>query len=47
MPQIAVTTREGETQTIETAQGGSIMEAIRDVGIDELLALCGGGCAVR
>jgi len=23
----------------------SVMEAIRDGGIDELLALCGGGCA--
>jgi 2Fe-2S ferredoxin len=45
MPQLIVTTREGETRTLDAPQGLSIMEAIRDGGVDELLALCGGGCA--
>ena len=45
MPQLFVTTRNGETRTLDAPQGVSIMEAIRDSGIDELLALCGGGCA--
>jgi 2Fe-2S ferredoxin len=45
MPQLIVTTRNGDAHTLEAPQGVSIMEAIRDGGIDELLALCGGGCA--
>jgi|SRR5580658_873763 2Fe-2S ferredoxin len=45
MPQLIVTTRAGETRSIEGAAGASMMEAIRDSGIDELLALCGGLCS--
>jgi 2Fe-2S ferredoxin len=45
MPQLIVTTRNGETQTIEAAANVTAMEAIRDSGIDELLALCGGVCS--
>jgi 2Fe-2S ferredoxin len=45
MPQLIVTTREGETETLEGAPGLSVMEVIRDAGIDELLALCGGVCS--
>jgi ferredoxin, 2Fe-2S len=45
MPQLIVTTREGETRSIEGSAGTSMMEAIRDSGIDELLALCGGLCS--
>lgn len=45
MPKLIVTTRSGETREIDAAIGVSIMEAIRDSGVDELLALCGGGCA--
>lgn len=45
MPQLIVTTREGETQRLEAPAGLSIMEVIRDRGIDELLALCGGVCS--
>lgn len=45
MPQLIVTTREGETRTIEAASGLSAMEAMRDAGFDELLALCGGCCS--
>lgn len=42
MPTIIVATRAGDTCEITTAAGLSLMEAIRDSGIDELLALCGG-----
>ena len=45
MPQLIVVTREGAEQTLDAANGMSIMEAIRDGGIDELLALCGGSCS--
>ncbi len=45
MPQLIVTTREGETRALEPSAGLSAMEAIRDAGIDELMALCGGVCS--
>lgn len=45
MPQLVVTTREGEEKTIDAEAGFNVMEAIRDAGIDELLALCGGCCS--
>jgi 2Fe-2S ferredoxin len=45
MPQLIVTTRSGETSTIDAADGLTVMEAIRDNGFDELLALCGGCCS--
>jgi len=45
MPELIVTTREGETHTLEAPAGLSVMETIRDGGIDELLALCGGVCS--
>ena len=45
MARIVVTTREGETREIQGIDGGSVMEAIRDAGFDELLALCGGCCS--
>jgi len=45
MPTIIVTTREGEALSLEASTGLSLMEAIRDGGIDELLALCGGCCS--
>ena len=45
MPQLIVVTREGETRTVEGAVGLSVMEVIREAGIDELLALCGGCCS--
>lgn len=45
MAELIVTTREGETRTVEAAAGASVMEIIRDAGIDELLALCGGVCS--
>ena len=45
MAQLIVTTRDGETWTLEAATGISVMEVIRDSGIDEILALCGGVCS--
>lgn len=45
MPKLIVTTREGETSEIEVEKGLTVMEAIRDNGFDELLALCGGCCS--
>ena len=45
MPRLIVTTRAGETSEIEVGDGLTVMEAIRDNGFDELLALCGGCCS--
>ncbi len=45
MPKLIVVTREGEEREIEGENGLTVMEAIRDAGIDELLALCGGCCS--
>ena len=45
MPKLIVTTREGETSEIAVEDGLTVMEAIRDNGFDELLALCGGCCS--
>ncbi len=45
MPKLIVTTREGEEREIDGEAGLSVMEVIRDSGIDEILALCGGCCS--
>jgi 2Fe-2S ferredoxin len=45
MPELIVVTREGAEQALEAENGLSIMEVIRDAGMDELLALCGGCCS--
>jgi ferredoxin, 2Fe-2S len=45
MPKLIVVTREGEEREIEGEVGLSVMEVIRNAGIDELLALCGGCCS--
>jgi len=42
---INVITREGEQIVLDGQEGLSVMEIIRDGGIDELLALCGGCCS--
>ena len=41
---ITIATREGDHLTIDHPPIGSLMEAIREAGVDELMALCG-GCA--
>ena len=45
MPQLIVVNRAGEESTIDVQDGLTVMEAIRDNGFDELLALCGGCCS--
>ncbi len=45
MPRLFVTTRAGETSEVVVGEGLTVMEAIRDNGFDELLALCGGCCS--
>lgn len=42
MPAVTVTMRSGETRQLDAPAGLSVMEVIRDAGIDELQALCGG-----
>ena len=45
MPKLIVTTRDGTTSEGAVSDGLTVMEAIRDNGFDELLALCGGCCS--
>lgn len=45
MTQVIVTTRAGTEHVIDGMPGLSVMETIRDAGVDELLALCGGCCS--
>lgn len=45
MPTLNVVNRAGQETTVEVASGLTVMEAIRDNGFDELLALCGGCCS--
>ena len=45
MPKLVVVNRAGDEQQVDAASGVSVMEAIRDNGFDELLALCGGCCS--
>jgi ferredoxin, 2Fe-2S len=45
MPQLNIVTRDGSERTVEARIGWSVMENIRDNGVDEVLALCGGCCS--
>jgi 2Fe-2S ferredoxin len=45
LPNIIVTTRTGTLHQIAAHDGLSVMEAIRNHGIDELQAICGGCCS--
>jgi 2Fe-2S ferredoxin len=45
MPSLIVVNRSGQESTVEVEDGLTLMEAIRDNGFDELLALCGGCCS--
>ena len=45
MPKLIVTLRDGEVREITGESGLSVMEVLRDAGIDEILALCGGCCS--
>lgn len=45
MPKLSVVMRNGENRELDGESGLSVMEVIRDAGIDELMALCGGCCS--
>ena len=45
MDEIVVATRAGEQRRLAFKPGLTLMESIRDGGVDELLALCGGCCS--
>lgn len=45
MASMIVTQRDGSALTVAATDGQSVMEIIRDAGIDELLAMCGGCCS--
>ena len=45
MVKIFVTSRDGIEHALQAQAGLSLMEAIRENGFDELLALCGGCCS--
>jgi 2Fe-2S ferredoxin len=44
LPKLIVITRDGSEIAIDAGAGLSVMEAVREHGVDELLALCGGCC---
>ena len=45
MTQIKVVKRNGSEKEFTATEGLSLMEALRDEGFDEFLALCGGCCS--
>lgn len=45
MAEFVLKTRDGTERRIAIREGLSIMEAIRNAGVDELMALCGGCCS--
>lgn len=44
-PHVLVTAKDGETRRIPARDGASVMEILRDGGIEELPAYCGGACS--
>lgn len=45
MAKLVIVNREGAETEVDVKNGYTVMEAIRDNGFDELLALCGGCCS--
>ena len=45
MPRLTVITRTGEEHSFDANANSSVMEAIRDSGINDLMAICGGCCS--
>lgn len=45
MPRMTVIARSGAEHSFEANGNSSLMEAIRDSGISDLLAICGGCCS--
>ncbi|MBA4025087.1 MAG: ferredoxin [Gordonia sp.] len=45
MTQVIVTTIDGEQQQIEAEPGMTLMEVLRDAGVDDEIGMCGGCCS--
>ena len=45
MPRLTVILRTGEERSFEANPSSSVMEAIRDSGINDIAAICGGCCS--
>jgi 2Fe-2S ferredoxin len=45
MANLEVTTRDGAHHSIDAINGSSVMEALRDSGVTNLVAMCGGCCS--
>ena len=45
MPQITILSRGGEKHVVDAEENQTLMEVIRDSGIGELDAICGGCCS--
>src|SRR5258705_5956544 len=45
MTQLLVTNRAGEEKAVDAEGGQSLMQALRALGFDDILAICGGVCA--
>jgi ferredoxin, 2Fe-2S len=42
MPKLIVVSRDGGERVLEAGENNSVMEVVRNAGIEEMLALCGG-----
>ena len=45
MPQLRIVKRSGEEAIIDATAGHSVMEAITNSGVEDIVAICGGACA--
>jgi 2Fe-2S ferredoxin len=45
MPHLTIILRNGDIRELEGKENLSLMENIRDGGVDEVMALCGGSCS--
>lgn len=45
MPTLVIVARDGSETIADAAPGLSVMEVVRDNGMDDMLALCGGCCS--
>lgn len=45
MPKIVVTGDDGEVRELQAEAGRTLMETLRESGVGEILALCGGCCS--
>lgn len=45
MPTLEITDLAGNVSTLDAASGETLMEALRDNGYDDILAICGGVCS--